>query len=69
MSTDYDDRTPGQKILEEIATIPAILAFLPEIFAQLDEQFANCAGLLITGLSLRPLRAGRTVGNRPGIKC
>ena len=37
MSADHDDRTTGQKILEEIATIPAILAFPPEIFAQLDE--------------------------------
>jgi hypothetical protein len=27
MSTDHDDRTPGQKILEEIAAIPAILVF------------------------------------------
>jgi hypothetical protein len=37
MSIDHDDRTPGQKILEEIAAIPAILAFPPEIFTQLDE--------------------------------
>jgi hypothetical protein len=37
MSADHDDRTTGQKILEEIAAIPAILAFPPEIFTQLDE--------------------------------
>ena len=37
MSADHDDRTTGLKILEEIAAIPAILAFPPEIFAQLDE--------------------------------
>ena len=37
MSADHDDRTPSQKILEEIAAIPAILVFPPEIFTQLDE--------------------------------
>jgi hypothetical protein len=37
MSADHDDRTPSQKILEEIAAIPAILVLPPEIFTQLDE--------------------------------
>ena len=67
MSADYDCRTTGLKILEEIAALPAILVFPPEIFTQLDE-LCELRGLLITGLSLRPLRAGWTVGNRSAMK-
>jgi hypothetical protein len=37
MSTDSDRQTEGEKIMAEIGAIPAILAFPPEIFAQLDE--------------------------------
>src|ERR1700722_1908315 len=37
MSTDPGRQIDGEKILAEIGAIPAILAFPPEIFAQLDE--------------------------------
>ena len=37
MSTDPGRQTDGEKILAEIGAIPVILAFPPEIFAQLDE--------------------------------
>ena len=52
MSADHDDRTPGQKILEEIATIPAIW-FSHLRFLRNSMSFASCAGLLITSLSLK----------------
>ena len=67
MSTDPGRQIDGEKIMAEIGAIPAILAFQPEIFAQLDE-LCELRGLLITGLSLRPLRAGWTVGNRSAMK-
>src|ERR1700688_4015019 len=37
MSTDPERHTGGERMMAEIAAIPAILAFPPEIFAQLDE--------------------------------
>ena len=37
MSTDPGRQIDGEKIMAEIGAIPAILAFPPEIFAQLDE--------------------------------
>ena len=37
MSTDPGRQIDGEKIMAEIGVIPAILAFPPEIFAQLDE--------------------------------
>ena len=37
MSTDPGRQIDGEKIMAEIGAIPAILAFPPEIFAQLDK--------------------------------
>ena len=37
MSTDQDRQAKGKRIMAEIAAIPAILAFPPEVYAQLDQ--------------------------------
>ena len=63
MSTDPDRQTDGEKIMAEIGAIPAILAFPPEIFAQLDE-LCGLRGFTHHRLVVEPLRAGWTVGNR-----
>jgi hypothetical protein len=37
MSTDHDRQAKGKRIMAEIVAIPAILAFPPEVYAQLDQ--------------------------------
>ena len=37
MSTDHNRQAEGKRIMAEIVAIPAILAFPPEVYAQLDQ--------------------------------